>query len=877
MGWIERLDRRGRSSRTYQDSADPTRHALDIICGTPLHYESVPDSGVFDAVIDCTPQRVKNAALDGWRITQNGFHYALGKPAGKSDGWVGFGGRQGAHWFSFRLARVGYLHWPTRSWQDIGGNPTYDRANLTSEVNRTAPMADGAELPVSSIARWSNIWQTPGGGALDMSWRVDGARLKEEVIINAAGRAWIAANRKPTTKANETWFGFVFQLDWSDVPRVVRQSVLQSIDGDFADDGLPLELRDAADRLLGFLPVDDLIVRNGEEELGRTPLQKRFWRDGDGNHYLLVGVRCDLLAGMPAGDLVFDPTITLQPSAAAGADTYLYSTYPDSNYGTSSAANVGRWSTTRLYRFLLKFDLSSLPDSAILNSSILTLYQTNTRETPVTIEIFRSKRAWVESQATWNVYATGSSWQEAGGFGANDCDTTVIGSRAFTEPETAGTYRDFVLTPTTKETLDLGNGWLLKAKDEVTADTNRAFGTSDASIAAYRPKLYIEYIVPGAVDDTVHAHAAEAPALTVLGQLVNTDGMHAHASEHLTLAGLAQLVMADGVQAQQASSLTLQTRYFLAPAASTHGLISTTPTLNVQHTLSLADSQHDHWLAALSLSLHYALALSDSAHTQSSDTLLLSALAALELAASTHAQAVEGLALSAWGALQLASVWHDQRADGLQLTSQVAVSIAASQHAHTSTSLVLGQRVQLALLSSLHVQDSTTPQLIATTALSLADSAHAHWLADVIIDSETGLAVADLRHFQRLDTLSLSARGSLSLLGSYHALTSPQLSLTSASPLVVQALHHAQLASQPLLEFVFLLHPQDTRHAQPLASLNLSTLATLSTRSLSHALFTSLVVLYSTTIKASVTLALDSPYLVVLAIDTANTVSLEVD
>lgn len=519
MAWLECIDRRGRSSRTYQDS-ETGKFALESICGTPLHYESVPDSGVFDAVIDCTPQRVKTAALDGWRITQNSFHYALGKPAGKSDGWVGFGGRQGAHWFSFRLARVGYLHWPTRAWQNIGGNPTYDRANLTIEVNRTAPMADGAELTVSSIARWSNIWQTPDGGALDLSWRVDGAHLKEEVTINAAGRAWIAANRKPTTKARETWFGFVFQLDWSDVPRVVRQSVLQSIDGDFADDGLPLELRDAADRLLGFLPVDDLIVRNGEEELGRTPLQKRFWRDGDGNHYLLVGVRCNLLADLPAGDLVFDPTITLQPDATAGEDTPLISSTPTRNYGGATGASVGRTTSTTLSRFLLKFDLSSLPDSAILDSSILTLYQTQTNSNPNTIEIFRSKRAWVESQATWNVYATGSSWQEAGGFGADDCDATVIGSLAFTGSETAG-YRDFVLTPTTKADLDFGNGWLLKATDEVTASAHRAFNTSDVSTAAYRPKLVIEYTVEGTDALTANGITTGTPTLgsPTLGQV----------------------------------------------------------------------------------------------------------------------------------------------------------------------------------------------------------------------------------------------------------------------------------------------------------------------------------------------------------------------
>lgn len=88
MAYAERVDLRQRQGKVWQDG-NQYRAFTSL---APLHYESTPESGVFDSAIDCTPVRVNNAQLDGWRIQTNGWHYALGQPVGKSDGWVGFGG-----------------------------------------------------------------------------------------------------------------------------------------------------------------------------------------------------------------------------------------------------------------------------------------------------------------------------------------------------------------------------------------------------------------------------------------------------------------------------------------------------------------------------------------------------------------------------------------------------------------------------------------------------------------------------------------------------------------------------------------------------------------------------------------------------------------
>ncbi len=341
MAWIERVDKRERGNKTFEDDANPLvfqggeviegHGTFDAQAGTAWHYEDSPESGVFANEVDLTPERVLAGGHDGWRITQNGWHYFLGQPNGLADGFVGFGGRQGDKWLLFRLLRVGYLHWPTRAWDDIGGAPTYSRGSLGQAVETTKVNTTDEDLPVESTATWSDIWNTPGGGALDIRWRVDGNRLKEDIVVNQAARTWIGANRPPATPASETYFGFVFRLgsapdvnniemDLSYLPRWLKNGIVQDTEGDFDDDDgtAPIEVQNALQEFLFLLPISEAYVDeiDGEDEITRTSikLRKRIYKDG-ANYYLCVGAKVSDLVGLPAGDLVFDPTIDQQVAA----------------------------------------------------------------------------------------------------------------------------------------------------------------------------------------------------------------------------------------------------------------------------------------------------------------------------------------------------------------------------------------------------------------------------------------------------------------------------------------------------------------------------------------------------------------------------------
>ncbi len=200
------------------------------------------------------------------------------------------------------------------------------------------------------------------------------------------------------------------------------------------------------------------------------------------------------LAGM-ARPLI-DPTLTLQPGAADGLDARIDFMLPNTNYGTAGAPGliVGEPSAggVGLNRVLIKFSLTALPDTARISSANLSLYCTGDDSAVASVyRVYRQRRAWVETEATWNVYSTGNNWQTAGGFGANDCEQVAIGSRNMTATETLNEFKTWALTPTKKADLDLGNGWLIKSSAET--DDQYLFASSDYATAANRPKLEIVY------------------------------------------------------------------------------------------------------------------------------------------------------------------------------------------------------------------------------------------------------------------------------------------------------------------------------------------------------------------------------------------------
>jgi len=152
-------------------------------------------------------------------------------------------------------------------------------------------------------------------------------------------------------------------------------------------------------------------------------------------------------------------------------------------------------------RILIKFDFSSIPSNATISSAMLYLTTTtdissNTR----TKRVYRQKRAWTETGATWNKYDGTNNWQTAGGFGADDCEQTDIGSVSMGASEANGTEISISLSTSAIREMVSGefanNGFMVKTDSEV--NDAYSFASSSNGTSTRRPKLVVEYTVGGA-------------------------------------------------------------------------------------------------------------------------------------------------------------------------------------------------------------------------------------------------------------------------------------------------------------------------------------------------------------------------------------------
>lgn len=187
-------------------------------------------------------------------------------------------------------------------------------------------------------------------------------------------------------------------------------------------------------------------------------------------------------------------------------DTQLKANAATTNYGSSGSMDVNKYGVGDHANALVKFTgLSSITGPVTVSSATLYLYYTGptSGSDTHTIDVHRVLRAWVEAQATWNVYSTGNSWTTAGGLSdGNDRVATVSASFALIG-NTSPSYVAFTGAQLATDIeniingVNTNNGFLVERSD-AGDDTNfRVFASSEGS-DGQRPYLDITYTVAGA-------------------------------------------------------------------------------------------------------------------------------------------------------------------------------------------------------------------------------------------------------------------------------------------------------------------------------------------------------------------------------------------
>ena len=189
-------------------------------------------------------------------------------------------------------------------------------------------------------------------------------------------------------------------------------------------------------------------------------------------------------------------TITIKPGRADGYDTHIAQPYPTTNYGSSSRLVVRSLGTMN-YRALIRFDTSEIPSNSRVQSARLYLrldyYDGGRPDLSPRVSVYKVKRDWAASEATWNAARSGEPWQVAGCDGSGDRD---MSESAATVVSTVNTWYSWDITSLVADWVanPTGNKGMILISD---AGRELRFYSADDPDTRYNPYLVVTYIEGG--------------------------------------------------------------------------------------------------------------------------------------------------------------------------------------------------------------------------------------------------------------------------------------------------------------------------------------------------------------------------------------------
>jgi hypothetical protein len=188
------------------------------------------------------------------------------------------------------------------------------------------------------------------------------------------------------------------------------------------------------------------------------------------------------------------PTVMVLQPGPSGTDTYVQSDQTTTNYGAQNEIQISNSGPAR--RALLRFDLSSIPAGAYVQSAQLGLYANNSNGSASdSLIVYRVTRAWTEgtgasgSGATWNRADGSVNWTSGGG----DYDSAT--GIATVLPGVSG-WNSFDATQHVVEWVagtQPNHGMLVAGGSGV---NNGKFASGDESNASVWPRLTVTFFPP---------------------------------------------------------------------------------------------------------------------------------------------------------------------------------------------------------------------------------------------------------------------------------------------------------------------------------------------------------------------------------------------
>lgn len=182
-------------------------------------------------------------------------------------------------------------------------------------------------------------------------------------------------------------------------------------------------------------------------------------------------------------------TLTLQPDGATGKDCEVWSLQPSTNYVSNLLrGNAWTWGYFGIERGFIQFDLSSIPQNAIVNSAYLSLFAPDSPSTEFDYPATGSNQCWLQRVT--------SDWSETTLTWDNQPATTA--QNQFFLPQSITYYDDYVDLNVAALVQDMVSdpinsyGFMVRLDTEINY-RRLSFCSSDYPNIAKHPKLVITY------------------------------------------------------------------------------------------------------------------------------------------------------------------------------------------------------------------------------------------------------------------------------------------------------------------------------------------------------------------------------------------------
>ena len=244
----------------------------------------------------------------------------------------------------------------------------------------------------------------------------------------------------------------------------------------------------SATRVVTVTPIDDSVVDANEQVVLTLSASPAYIVVSPGSASLTITDN-DTSSG---NSKAFQDGVSPTSSYAGTKDTYIAETNPNAEFGTATTLKVdGDAGSGKDLSTLLMWDVSSIPSGSTVQTATITIYVTNKSAQPY--QVYELKRNWVETQANWNFYASGSKWSTSGAKGSLDRGSTVLGTVS------ASALGSYTLTLNSSG-IALVQSWVNSPSanrgiiiTSMTSSDDVVFSARNVSTRANRPKLTVTY------------------------------------------------------------------------------------------------------------------------------------------------------------------------------------------------------------------------------------------------------------------------------------------------------------------------------------------------------------------------------------------------